>query len=395
MVQRILQNQLLNLAQKYPVITISGPRQSGKTTLTKMTLPDKVYVNLERPDIKDFALNDPIRFLERYPEGAILDEFQNVPNLTSYIQVIVDDKPLNGRFILTGSRQFEIMGTVSQSLAGRTAVLKLYPFSLGEIAGAYPRVTNDENIFRGFYPRLIDQNIHPSQFHSDYLQTYIERDVRQIINVKNLALFEKFIRLCAGRTGQLLNLNSLAADTGINHNTAREWLSVLEASFVIHLVQPYYENIGKRLVKSPKLYFIDTGLACYLLGIENAAQIITHPLRGNLFENMAVIETLKFFQNRGFLHPFYFYRESNGTEADILIPVGGKLLAVEVKSAETIDKSYWRSLKLMEKQIQSLHPVKAVIYGGYDEYIREDIHIVSVNRIPEFLIKVMDAANPA
>ncbi len=271
---------------KYPVITITGPRQSGKTTLARNTFTEKPYANLENPVTRQFAEEDPLAFLGQYPQGAIIDEIQRVPELLSYIQVIVDERRENSLFVLTGSQQFELMHGITQSLAGRTALLKLLPLSIAELATHFsPGV--DEMLFKGFYPRIYDQDIAPDQAYGDYFETYVERDLRQLVNVKNLSLFQRFVKLCAGRCGQLLNLNSLANDTGISHSTAREWMTVLEASYIVFLLQPFHANIGKRLVKSPKIYFYDVGLASWLLGIEEQRQIATHPLRGGLFENMA------------------------------------------------------------------------------------------------------------
>jgi len=387
MVPRSITNILQTSAQKYPIVTLTGPRQSGKTTLVRKIFSDKPYVNLEKPDTRDFAINDPNRFLKQFPNGAIIDEFQNVPLLASYLQVIVDEKPTNNQFILTGSQQLEMMNNISQSLAGRTSILKLLPFSIKETTIGFNDFTIDELLFKGFYPRLHQNQIQPTHFYSDYLQTYVERDIRKILQIRNLSLFEKFIKLCAGRTGQLLNLNSLAADTGINHNTAREWLSILEASFIIHLVQPWFKNIGKRLVKSPKLYFIDTGFVSYLLGIENSKQLFSHPLRGQLFENLAIIETLKHYHNKGYRHPFYFYRDNNGVEIDLLIPKADKLLPIEIKSAETISSNMFRNLKLIKKTIPNLSTTAMLIYAGNEEYTRENIEIVNINNFTNLIDK--------
>lgn len=279
MIPRALAGHAASVFIKYPVVTITGPRQSGKTTLANATFPDKPYANLESPVTRQFAEEDPIGFLNQYPEGAIIDEIQRVPDLLSFIQVIVDEKQKNSLFILTGSQQFELMRGISQSLAGRTALLKLLPLSISELTSFFP-LGVDEMLFKGFYPRIYDQNIPPYQVYGDYYETYVERDLRQLINIKNLSLFQRFIRLCAGRCGQLLNLNSLANDSGISQSTAREWMTILEASYIVFLLQPFHVNIKKRLVKSPKIYFYDVGLAGWLCGIEEERQIATHPLRG-------------------------------------------------------------------------------------------------------------------
>jgi len=317
MINRTLQSQLQKLAGQYPVVTVTGPRQSGKTTLCRNTFPDKTYVNLEAPDVRDFANSDPRSFLAALPDGAILDEIQRVPQLTSYLQPLVDEDPHSGRFILTGSQQFEVMTTITQSLAGRTAVLKLLPLSIEELAGAHIGLDLDTLLLTGFYPRIHNNQLDPTQALGDYVETYVQRDIRQLMVIKDLNLFERFLRLCAGRTGQLLNLQSLGNDAGISHTTARAWLTLLEASYVIFLLQPWHANISKRQIKSPKLYFYDVGLAGYLLGIEDRQHIVNHPLRGNLFENLVVAEALKYRLHRGRRNNLFFWRDAKGNEIDL------------------------------------------------------------------------------
>ncbi|MFP4226818.1 MAG: ATP-binding protein, partial [Desulfobacterales bacterium] len=290
LIPRTIETVLQRLAGQYPVITMTGPRQSGKTTLCRTAFAYKPYVNLEAPDIRQFARDDPRGFLAQYPDGAVLDEIQRAPDLVSYIQPLVDEDQREGRFIMTGSQQFEVSDTVNQSLAGRTALVKLLPFSLEELQSAIKLPDIDSLILHGFYPRIWDKQLDPTQALGDYFETYIERDLRQLATIKDLNLFERFIRLCAGRIGQLLNLSSLANDAGVSHTTAGNWISILEASYILFLLPPYHRNISKRLVKSPKLYFYDVGLAAFLLGIENARQISRDPLRGNLFENMVIVE---------------------------------------------------------------------------------------------------------
>ena len=292
LVNRSIETVLQVLSTKYPVVTITGPRQSGKTTLCKKVFANKPYANLETPDIRQFAMDDPRGFLAQYPDGAILDEIQRAPDLVSYLQPMVDEDQREGLFILTGSQQLEVSNTVNQSLAGRTALLKLLPFSIEEIQSTFPLPDIDNLLYQGFYPRIWDKQLNPTQCLSDYFETYIERDLRQLITIKDLNLFQRFIKLCAGRTGQLLNVNSLANDTGVSHTTAGNWLSILEASYIIFLLQPYHRNISKRLVKSPKLFFYDVGLASFLINIENEKQITRDPLRGNLFENLVIVEAL-------------------------------------------------------------------------------------------------------
>ncbi len=366
---------------KYPVVTITGPRQSGKTTLARSTFTDKPYANLENPVTRQFAEEDPVAFLGQYPEGAIIDEIQRVPDLLSYIQVIVDEKRENSLFVLTGSQQFELVRGISQSLAGRTALLKLLPLSFSELM-PYFTLGIDEALFKGFYPRIYDQDIAPSQAYGDYYETYVERDLRQLVNVKNLSLFQRFVNLCAGRCGQLLNLNSLANDTGISQSTAREWMTVLEASYIVFLLQPFHANIGKRLVKSPKMYFYDVGLACWLCGIEEEKQIATHPLRGNLFENMVVMEVLKYRYNHAKRNNLYFFRDSNGNEVDLIYTKGQYLLPMEIKSGQTITPSYFSSLNKFRALFQQQVPWPGfLVYGGDTEQDRQDTKVMRIHSL--------------
>ena len=385
MIPRIMAQYAADVFTKYPVLTITGPRQSGKTTLVKATFKDKPYANLESPVTRQFAEEDPLGFLNQYPNGAIIDEIQRVPDLLSYIQVIVDEQRVNSLFILTGSQQFELMQGVSQSLAGRTALLKLLPLSLEELE-PHLSLTVDNLLFKGFYPRIYDQNIEPDQAYGDYFETYVERDLRQLVNVKNLSLFQRFVKLCAGRCGQLLNLNGLANDTGISQSTAREWMTVLEASYIVFLLQPFHANIGKRLIKSPKVYFYDVGLAGWLCGIEEERQIATHPLRGNFFENMAVIESLKYRYNRGKRDILHFYRDSNGNEVDLLYALGSDILAMEIKSGQTITSSYFSGLK----KFRNLYPNLSdrpdfLIYGGDTEQLRRDTTVMRIFSLAKYL----------
>ena len=370
---------------KYPVITITGPRQSGKTTLARSVFIDKPYANLENPVTRQFAEEDPVAFLNQYPDGAVIDEIQRVPVLLSYIQVIVDEKQQNSLFILTGSQQFELMRGISQSLAGRTALLSLLPLSISELSLNFP-LTVDGLLFKGFYPRIYDHNIAPDQAYGDYFETYVERDLRQLINIKNLSTFQRFVRLCAGRCGQLLNLNSLGNDCGVSQSTAREWLTVLEASYIVFLLQPFHANIGKRLIKSPKIYFYDVGLASWLCGIEEEKQVATHPLRGNLFENMAVIETLKSRYNQGKRNNLFFYRDSNGNEIDILYTKGQDILPIEVKSGQTITSSYFKGLNKFKQLFpDSIAWDSLLIYGGEVEQQRAETRVIRIFSLADFL----------
>jgi len=365
------------LADRYPVVTITGPRQSGKTTLCRKVFPDKPYANLESPDIRQFAIEDPRGFLSQYPNGAIIDEIQRAPDLASYIQPMVDEDQREGRYILTGSQQFEVSNTISQSLAGRSALVKLLPLSIEEIQTAFPLPSIDDLLYHGFYPRIWDKQLSPTQVLGDYFETYIERDLRQLITVKDLNLFQRFIKLCAGRTGQLLNMNSLANDAGISHTTARNWLSLLEASFIIYFLQPFHRNISKRLVKSPKLFFYDVGLAAFLLGIENPNQVSRDPLRGNLFENMVIAEALKFRMNLGLKSNLYFYRDSKGNEVDLLMVFGSDIFPIEIKSGMTITKDYFKGLNHIKKIFPEHMPAASgLVFAGTEAQSRTDISIV-------------------
>lgn len=372
MIERTIVPVLQKLATAYPVVTITGPRQSGKTTLCRTVFPDLPYINLEAPDQRALAIEDPRGFLSRVPDGAILDEIQRVPEIVSYLQTVVDEmawQQKTVRYVLTGSQQFEVSNSVSQSLAGRTAILKLLPLSIEELTKAGKLSILDELLLSGFYPRIFQTGVTQSQLLGDYLETYIERDIRQLSELRDLAAFEKFVRLCAGRVGQVLNMNSLAGDAGISHTTAKTWLSLLEASYVVFLLRPWFGNISKRLIKSPKLYFYDVGLASYLLGIQTAQQISRDPLRGSLFENMVVIEALKYRYNRGERSNLYYYRDSRGDEVDVLLDVAGKLFPVEFKSGATVVPDHFSGIKKITKVLGSACMTGgALVYGGADRH---------------------------
>jgi len=379
MIQRTIEPILRQLAESYPVVTLTGPRQSGKTTLCKKVFPEYGYVNLEAPDVRSFANDDPRGFLAAYPNGAILDEIQRVPTLLSYIQTIVDERKIPGQYILTGSQQFEVMNTISQSLAGRTALLKLLPLSMSELCSNSTPANIDSTILKGFYPRIHDQKLNPTQVMGDYFETYVERDLRQLMAVKDLSQFERFVRVCAGRVGQLLNLQSLGNDVGISHACARSWLTLLEASYIVHILHPWHTNISKRLIKSPKLYFYDVGLASYLLGLENENQVNRDPLRGNLFENMVVMEALKYRYNQGKRSNLFFFRDSNGNEVDLISEQGRSLAAIEIKAGATINPDYFKGLRQFKKVIGDSHAVVAgLIYGGDEVQRRSDTLVQGV-----------------
>jgi len=392
MLKRTLEKKLKEAAKQYPVVTLTGPRQSGKTTLVRMTFSDCDYVSLEEPDHRAFALEDPRGFLSQFPEKVILDEIQRAPDLFSYIQTIVDTKNISGQFILTGSQNFLLLQKISQSLAGRCAVLHLLPFTLSELRqrrslsiDAIGRRLPGKNrflkeelpsvLFKGFYPRIHDKNLNPVDWVGYYYQTYIERDVRDVVNVGDLESFSRFVRLCAGRNGQLLNLSSLANDCGITHTTSKRWISILEASFIVFLLRPHFKNFGKRLIKSPKLYFLDTGLLSYLLRIRSKVDLRIHALYGSIFESYVISELLKNYMNRGKEHPFYFWRDSTGNEIDVLIDEGDKLLPIEIKAGQTITKDFFKGIRFWKKLSNDIDQRAALIYGGDQAYIRSDAYV--------------------
>ena len=384
MIEREITQRLTTLFQQYPFVTVTGPRQSGKTTLCRSAFPELDYANLEAPDQRDFAESDPRGFLAQFDDGAIIDEVQHVPALMSYLQVIADERGQNGLFVLTGSEQFRLSDAINQSLAGRTALLRLLPLSLTERQWAGVGGSVDDILYSGFYPRIIDQGLNPTQALGDYFETYVERDVRRMGEIRNLSNFRRFVRLCAGRIGQLVNLSSLGADAGVSHTTAREWLTVLEASYIIFQLPPYFANISKRLIKSPKFYFCDVGLAAYLIGIENAGQVVTHPLRGALFENAVVAEALKHRFNRGNQANLSFFRDSKGLECDLLYPAGSGFAAFEVKSGATIGSDYFRSLHRMAQVVPDITS-KTVVYGGETRQSRSDSEVIPLSDLGDVL----------
>jgi predicted AAA+ superfamily ATPase len=345
MIARTVTPELQALLGEYPVVTILGPRQAGKTTLARSGVEGFAYSNLESPEVREFARSDPKAFLAQFPDRVVIDEIQHVPELLSYIQVRVDENPRNGRYILTGSHQLEVRQAITQSLAGRTAILNLLPLSIAELDGAGIRFDSfADYAFHGFLPRIHDQGQRPSTAWSNYYQTYVERDVRQIIRLKDATLFEKLMRLLAGRVGQLLDYHSLANDVGVDAKTIRQWISILEASYLLFKLPPYFENFGKRAIKSPKIYFTDVGLLCYLLGIRNARQVTRDPLVGGIFENLVVMECVKARYNRGEPADFWFFRDSNGNEVDLVWQEDRALAAAEIKSASTFSMGLLKGL---------------------------------------------------
>lgn len=368
MIPRQAAAHLGQLARGFPVVSVTGPRQSGKTTLARATFQDLPYVNLESPVEQALANEDPIGFLGRFADGAVLDEIQRCPHLFSYLQVRVDEDGRMGRFIITGSQQFGLNARIGQSLAGRVGALSLLPFSFSELASleCCPR-SPDELLWKGLYPPLYDRDLVPRTWYDNYVQTYLERDLRQLSAIQDLALFQRFLRLCAGRTGQLVNYASLASDAGVSPNTTRNWLTLLEASYVIRLLPPYHRNFNKRLVKSPKLYFVDPGLAASLIGIESADQVATHPLRGPLFETFVFAELLKTRLNAGRRSGLTFWRDNHGHEVDFLIDDGVRLHAIEVKAAATVLPSALKGLRGFAKTAKSLGPSLTLVHGGDQE----------------------------
>jgi len=365
MIPRKAHATLLRLAQGFPVIAITGPRQSGKTTLARASFPGKPYLSLEDPDIRAIAQADPRHLLAGYPDGAILDEVQRAPELFSYLQTRVDADLRPGLFVLTGSQQFGLLSGISQTLAGRVGMVQLLPFSTAELTEASILPGSlDELMVQGCYPPLHDRSLSPGDWFAGYVTTYIERDVRQLINVRDLSAFQRFLKMCASRTGQLLNLSSLASDCGITHNTAAAWISVLEASYIVHLLRPHHRNFNKRLVKAPKLYFCDVGLAAWLLGIRKAEEMAFHAQRGNLFETLIVSEFLKACWNEGIPSNLFFWRDSKGLEIDLILEHGESLRPIEIKSGATIAADFMDNLKKWSLLAKNPEQPSWLIYGG-------------------------------
>lgn len=360
MIQRNAQKEVLSLAAQFKAVAIVGPRQSGKTTLSKMLFPDKPYVNLENPDTRLFATDDPRGFLSNFPEGAILDEVQRVPELFSYLQQILDESKTKGLFVITGSNNFSLQENISQSLAGRVGFINLLPLTISEIGKKFSSLK--ELLFKGGYPVLYQENIDPYKWYANYVRTYVERDVRLIKNITNYSNFERFLKLCAARVGQLLNMSNLAIEVGVDSKTIQSWIGVLETSFVAFRLMPFHKNFNKRIVKMPKLYFYDTGLAANLLGLENENQLDLSIYKGPLFENLIVLELLKNRFNQGKPNNLFFWRNNSGHEIDVIIERHNQIIPVEIKSGQTITKDYFKGIHYWQKLTQTEGGF--VVYSG-------------------------------
>jgi len=375
MVPREILKELVAAAAEYPVVTLFGPRQSGKTTLARMAFPHRNYVSLEDPDVRSSAHGDPRGFLSTIPDGAILDEIQRAPELLSYIQGRVDKNRRKGEFILTGSHQPALHQAVSQSLAGRSAVLTLLPFTYRELIHYQKHWDPFEIVVKGCFPRVHEEQLTPRRFFNGYLQTYVERDIRSLINLKDLRRFQQFLTLLAGRVAQVVNYSSLANETGVSAVTIKNWVSVLVASFVIFELPPYHENISKRVIKSPKLYFSDPGLVAFLLGIDAAGQARRDPLRGALYENLLVLEVLKARLNSGLAPGLYFYRDTNGNEVDLVIRSGRTLIPVEIKSSETFNQDFLKGIHRFRSVVGRRAGPGAVLYNGPDTHVYQGVSV--------------------
>jgi uncharacterized protein len=383
MINRIISSKLIEFTKKFPIISLTGPRQSGKTTLLRHILPNYRYVSLENPDNRNFAIDDPNGFLKTYNQFVIFDEVQRVPELFSYIQTKVDEDKIMGQYILSGSQNFLLLEQISQTLAGRVAVLKLLPLSYAELQNSNLLSENiAENIFKGTYPATYDRQLSSDEFYPSYLETYIQRDVRNLLDIKDLRSFQTFVKLCAGRIGQPLNLSSLANDCGISSPTAKAWLSILESSFVVFTLSPYYQNFNKRLIKSAKLYFYDTGLACHLLNMSDAQQVETYYQRGSLFENAIISEIMKNRLNQAKNQTLYFWQDSNKNEVDLLEEIGQTINLYEMKYSMTITKEHLKNLQLF-RNISETKGVNYLIYAGEETQFRSEGKVKSWKKVIE------------
>ncbi|MCX6272980.1 MAG: ATP-binding protein [Bacteroidetes bacterium] len=390
MIIRKIKDSILSTSDKIPVVSVTGPRQSGKTTLTKQVFHDYQYVNLEDPRHREFVLNDPAGFLNVYNSKCIFDEVQQVPDLFSYIQVSVDETGKNGQFVLSGSQNFLLLEKISQSLAGRVAIFRLLPFSIEELIDSeYIGSSFEDHVFKGGYPRIYDQGLDPTQWLSDYIQTYVERDMRTLLKIGDLDRFQFFMRLLAGRNGQLLNLSDLGMQLGVNYHTIQSWISVLEASFIVFKVLPYHGNYNKRLVKTPKLYFYDSGLACALMGIRSKEELQLHYAKGPLFESFIVSEIVKYFANRGISPHLFFWRDSSGHEIDCLIETGSKLIPIEIKAGMTLHSDFFKGLTYFDQLSKTKSSDSILVYGGDEVQHRKEGIVTSWKSLHTVLDEVI------
>jgi len=383
MFPRTITETLLKLRKQYPVITLTGPRQSGKTTICRSVFKDLPYINFERPDLRDRYEQDPLSYFADFPTGAILDEFQRIPSVASYVQSIVDEPDFRGTFVLTGSTNLVVRDTVDQSLAGRSAILELLPLSQSELRQGGFEPDTDSLLYSGGYPRIYDRSIEPTRLLSDYVATYVERDLRSLAMVRDLTRFQTFLGLCAGRTGSILNLEQLGNEAGVSQPTAREWISLLEASYIVFRLPPYHANISKRLVKRPKLYFYDVGIASYLLGINDAAQLRNHPLRGALFETLIVSEIIKAHVHRGKRAPVSFYRDAKGNEVDLILSWGTVDVPIEIKSTRTYTAELTKGIDRFRKVVpeRAENAPAYVIYDGVESFSVSKVNILPRNKL--------------
>ncbi len=382
MIRRVIENKILEMATKYPIIAITGPRQAGKTTLSKLIFQNYRYVSLETPDVLEFAKKDPRGFLAQYDKHVIFDEIQNVPELFSYIQTIVDESGMEGQFILTGSQNFLMLEKITQSLAGRVYIYNLLPFSQEEIKSKY-QISLNETILKGGYPRIYDKDISPEDYFPSYIQTYIERDVRSIFNIKDLPNFISFIKICDARVGQLFNASSIANELGVDYKTIQNWLNLLETSFILYRLQPWHVNFNKRIVKTPKIYFYDTGLVCHLLGITKESDLDIHFIKGAVFENYIITELVKQTWNSGKSLRHFFWRDNTGNEIDLLIEKGTELELIEIKSAQTIKQDFFKNLNKIEKLATDYNVKKSILYAGVEKRKQFETNILTWENLGE------------
>ena len=374
MYKRAIERKILELSESYRCITLVGPRQSGKTTLSRTLFGGYEYFTFESPDVREMLDYDPRGFLANIKEDAIFDEVQKVPKLFSYLQEILDDKEDKRKFILTGSNNLKLSEKVSQTLAGRTIILKILPLSYHEVSDEDRKKNIDEALLYGHYPRIYDEGLNPTQWLSSYFQTYVEKDVRDVINITDLGQFNNFLRILAGRVGQLVNFNSMSSDIGVSQPTAKSWLSALETTFICFTLNPHFKNFNKRIIKSPKVYFYDVGLLCYLLRIQTSEQLSVHPLRGQIFENWVIVEYIKSYTNQGLEHPFYFWRDQHGHEVDLVKDNGIDLDLIEIKSSQTFNKQFLKNINWLNS-VQGRNG-GTCIYGGDRELKLGDMDII-------------------